>query len=343
MAYVPNPADPTHPTTQDLAGNMAYEFQALKGYLQSLISSGTNFYNLGTFRNRLKNGAFNIFNRFGPITCAAGTATYTIDQWRVKPTGGTVSANQVFGAPNKSNWALALTPNTGTTSFLLASFVMASFSQDMVVGSSVTVSGIYNPNGTGVLPSVALYTPPGGPNSWNSGASVTGASQVINVQNPEFITVPGSWIYFSNTFTLSQDSTYGLKLEFSFTGPTVGTVISLNNIQLEKSLYTTPFEVRPVQVDQFLCYEQFIIGLGVISGYAGAGGQLINVNCPYPTPMSMAAGIINVTITGGVNCPNLANVAEQSYQQMLFDVAATAAGYVGFNYSYNVSAEILTA
>ena len=63
-AYIPNPQDPTRPTTADLAGNMAAELQALKGYIQGLVTSGTNFAYIGGFRNRLNNGDFNIYQSY---------------------------------------------------------------------------------------------------------------------------------------------------------------------------------------------------------------------------------------------------------------------------------------
>lgn len=340
MVYVPNPADPTRPTVSDLAGNMAIEFQALKGYIQSLIASGTNFYNIGGFRNRLKNGSFNVAQRGTSVTIGSGTTGYTLDQWLVGSTGDSTVVTQLAGAPNNGSNCLVLTPNSTSCTDISVVHRIESFDcQDLTAGVSITVSGSYLYTSDAILPTVALLTPTA-QNNWNSSTQV-GATQNLNFQNFRV----GAWIYFTNTFILSADATYGLSVVFNLL-PSVGGLsgaFQFYDVQVEKSLYATPFDNHPFSVDLALCQRFYQAGSGSFTAYASAGGQSYTDAIPFIGQMfnPVVAGHPTLTFTPNsvVNAatPTAGTPNTKNFQA---NAVSTGAGQVSYSYTFSVTSEL---
>ena len=104
MTYVPNPSDPTNPTTANFAGSMAAEFQALKLYIKQMAQTGYR-------RNLLINAAMNIdqLNSGSVYTISSGNSQYVIDQWIVSTSGtGGCTAQKLSGGPNGSGYCLSV-------------------------------------------------------------------------------------------------------------------------------------------------------------------------------------------------------------------------------------------
>jgi len=271
MSYVPNPQDPTRPTTQDLAGNMAAELQALKGYLQSLVASGSNFANIGGFRNRLKNGAFNVAQRGSSFTFAPNTPGYTVDQWSVSnvgPTGANVNVNQYSGGVNSNNKYLTITPSTSpaTGSFALTQILESVDCQDLIAGTTITISGMLSVNNLGAnIPQVILYAPTAVDN-WTSQVAVS-AQLPVNIT----LVQVNTFTFFSLSLTLTADATAGLKLIIGVNAPG-GYLYSFAKLQLEKGSYASSFEYHPYEYDLMQCrryynaYLQLLVSCYVASG-----------------------------------------------------------------------------
>lgn len=326
MAYVPDPTDPTQPSLSQPAGDMAYELQALKGYIQSLVSGGSNFYYSGSFRNRLKNGAFRISQRgAGPLTCPAGVGTYTLDNWGVLSNGYITLVNQVassIAGVGASISCMQLLPQSASVANLTAySRLEAVDSRDFVAGTTITVSGWFltsNANLGG--PSIGLSTPTAGDNNYTSGA--TNVATTI----PATVIIPflnNNWTFFKATLPLTADAIKGLQLSILL--PTAGTPsFYLANIQLEKGSAYTPFEQRSIQLDLALCQRNYQAGSIQLNCYSTAG---LSVAASLMLPITMFTSPIVTSSTGSsANVNTLVTTATTT--SLLFSGLATATGNV---------------
>lgn len=349
MTYIPDPTNPSLPTVADLAGNMAAELQALKGYIQSLIATGTNFYNLGasSFRNRLKNGSMNVAQRgrVFNVGTPGPNSVYTYDQWKVDSNGGSTHVSDAAGPTINSN-VINLAPAGGVTTLNLYSRIESADVQDMVSGTFVTVSGmikITNILSSAILgpPIVNLYTPGSSatPDVWTSpqpASSNLAAGQPIGVQSLSL----NNWLYFSNTFLLNTDCTAGLECLIQMavtTGDLNGMYYNFTNIMLEKATVGLPYEHRPIQVDTALCqryYQNLVIHF---EGY-GITGTPIQYIVPHLVPIFPS---ITITPTlGTVTNLTGATVAADVQNNSLFTATVTAAGNFVVDGSVAISGEL---
>jgi hypothetical protein len=332
MAYSPNPQDPTQPTISQLAGNMAYELQALKGYIQSLVSSGTNFAYIGGSRNRFNNGDFSIAQRGVSGVMSAGTHTYILDQWILNSVGGTTTWGQGVGSSIPSSNYLNLAGATGNTASQLSQRIESLNCQDLVAGTPVTISGFLDVNNlSAITPSINLSVPTATDN-WTS-TTVAAAPQTVAISVPTLNT----WQFFSNTFILTADAVKGLQVTFSWGSSSLANVnVSLGNFQLEKGSVHTQFEYRPTQTKLALCERYYQIGNCILSVYA-TGGASGFIAFPLTSTMRVAPAIVSSASGGG----NYSSVVPACTTGMLtLTITATATGAALFNYSFSLSAEL---
>lgn len=335
MAYIPNPQDPTQPTTNQLAGNMAYELQALKGYIQSLIASGTNFNYIGGFRNRLKNGSFNISQR-GNITALNGASMYTLDQWLVSPTGGNVPTSQ-GGAPNGPTPQakfFAMAPAAGCTGFSVEQRVEYLDCLDLVIGTPVTISGFYKVSSAAApLPILATFTPLATVDTFSS--VISGAAAATIVISP---VIANTWQFFSTTFTLITDCTKGLSVQFQLNFG-AGFTCNFANLQLEKGSVHTQFEYRPVSYELQQCQRYYQQSNNFISiGYQliGAG---FSQTIPLPVNMRTTPPVVVGNFVTATNATT-PTITAANAQNLLYNCFATATGPITLGANYTASAEL---
>lgn len=296
--YIPDPQDPTRPTTADLAGNMAYELQALKGYIQSLVASGTNFMYIGGFRNRLRNGSFNIAQRGNSVTIAAGTSGYTLDQWIVSSTGSATVVTKQSGGYSVNSSFLQLAVASGNSALSLIQRIESKDVQDMVAGTQVTVSGMYFvENLAAGTPTISLLTPTAIDN-WAAATVVGIATPVVIVPQ-----IANTWQFFSLQFILSGDASGGLGLQISYPAGIASQTVSFARLQLEKGAQYTQFEWRPVQVELADCQRYYYSFAGDIQliGFAGGGAITAYAYLRFPVTMRITPTPGNPTWLSGTN------------------------------------------
>lgn len=255
-AYVPNPVDPTQPTNNQLAGFMAAEFRALKGYIQSIVGgtsggSGSNFFFSGSFRNRLNNGNFTVAQRGSNFNVTTTQTVYTLDQWIVFSLGDTTNVTQglnpTFFDPFKSYIRLAAGPSI--SSVHLGQRLEAITCGGFGVGSKLTVSGFYQvDNISASIPSVILQTCSAADN-WATATDVSVAQDVV-ITAPQ---VANQMQFFSTTITLTAAAYNGLQLLFLFGSSIASRLVYLSQVQLEVGSSYTPFEYRSPGVDLAIC------------------------------------------------------------------------------------------
>jgi hypothetical protein len=336
MAYSPDPTNPLQPTTAQLAGNMAFELQALKGYIQSLIAGGTNFSYIGGFRNRLKNGSFNIAQRSTAITALAGVPAYTLDQWLVSSTTGNTVVNRTNASPPVSNNNyMVLTGAAGVTLLDVVNRIEALDCQDMVAGTPVTISGFYlAANILSGLPLISILTPTASDN-WSVFSSFTQVAMTL-VTGPQ---VAGTWQYFSNTFILPSDCTKGMGVLFEWTGAQIASKqVSLANIQLEKGSQHTPFEFRPAEVELAVCQRYYQTFLSLSASVATAGAQTLQYLLTLPVTMRAAPTVARAGVT--LTNATLPGAPVATTGAVADAYSSVAAGVASVNYTVTLSSEL---
>lgn len=334
MTYVPDPTDPTRPTGNDPAGDMYLEFQALKGYIQTLLAGGTEpFVGLGGFRNRILNGDFSIRQRGGTGTISAGAAAYTVDQWLLGTTGAAANWATNLNAgtvPNKADFAIS---QPGGSGVFLTNRIEHQTVQDFLGGRTVTVSGWYQSDSVIEIPTVGLQTP-GAQDNWAS-AGIIGAIVPILDSAP----AGGTWTYFKRTFTLTQDAINGLAVIFQMTAGFTGTIY-FSAIQVELGSFASSFEVLPPAVQLGCCQRYYQIGQIFAAGYAITGVQ---VGCASQGNVYMRA-IPEINITGNSSNNVSSLVISASILNPPGNVEAlgtcTTTGAWNINAAYNLSVEL---
>lgn len=247
MVYIPNAQDVTRPISTDDAGDMATELRSLKAYLQSLVIGGSNFFYAGSFRNRLRNGSFDI-QPTGTSFSVFAAETLLVNKWKGygDASGFTVS---VAGGPGSSggpiggDYYMALTGNTGNTTASLYQQIAAIDTQDLVVGTTVTISGMYNTTKVNA-PTLTLVTPNTTIDTYDFYTGVT-PTVSLSISNPKINT----WQSFSYTATLTVAATKGLQIAFNWPLGITSQTHNFSKLQVEVGTYATPFEKIPYGVE----------------------------------------------------------------------------------------------
>lgn len=338
MAYVADPTDPTKPTGNAIAGDMFLELQALKGYIQTQLSSGSNFVGTGSFRNKLLNGNFNVAQRGAGIAVLAGTGVYALDQWVVIPKGAQlVTVSQaVNNGPFANNSSMRMVQASPGTGLAVTNRIESDFCQDLALGGSVTVSGWYKTDSlVNPVPTIALTTPTIVDN-W--GVSVLGATPA---GGPVVFTTPlivSTWTAFKQTFVLTTDPTVGLALALDWAGTIVAGAVSLYNVQLEKGTAASTFELRAPEVELAMCQRHYQTGHVFLSGQGDIG--LPVGTCGYPTVTMRATPIAAITADASNNVISLhvTNVLPTGEIMILANISL--GGGFTINTAYSLTCEL---
>jgi len=244
MVYIPNPQDVTRPSGLDSAGDMATELRAFKAYLQGLVLGGSNFYNIGGFRNRLRNSNFAV-QTGGLSYSIRATDIPLVDKWRgISDAAG---VNALFaggpgngGGPAGGDYYVALTGVVANATAQVYQNIAAVDCQDMVLGLPITISGMYLTDTLGNRPTISFKTPSTLIDTYTS--TVTAApSATLPLSNP----LAAVWQSFSLTTTLTADASKGLQISFNWLTGMASQNHYLSRLQVETGSYATPYERTP--------------------------------------------------------------------------------------------------
>lgn len=201
------------------------------------------------FKNRIINGAMQVWQRGTSFSSGVGAATYTADRFFVFATGAAVAVDKIAGIGGFSN-ALRITGAAGNTTAQVYHRIESLNCSDLS-GATVTISVTLSSSANQTV-SWALAHPTASDNY----ASTTNISS-------------GTWAVTStaNTFTatvtsLPAGALNGLQLIIGanqFGAFTSGT-LTITGVQLEKGSTATSFDYRPYGQELALCQRYFESG-----------------------------------------------------------------------------------
>jgi hypothetical protein len=240
-------------TTSTITGNV-YVSNALT--TTNVFATTVSATNPIPFRNRIINGAMNIWQRnTASISTTTGIYT-TADRWcGALGTSGLI-LSQWPGPTEAPQFPYSLQVTTSTTTSgtpLIEQHIENLNIPDLLNGTPVSVSFYAGQSYGTLMPlTVGLYY---GTVVNNFG---TQTLAVAATQNTPTLTAANVYYSLSFTLTSSLGATNGLSLRFTTGGASaVGSTVLLTGVQLEKGAIATPFEMRPYATELALCQRYY--------------------------------------------------------------------------------------
>jgi hypothetical protein len=208
------------------------------------------------FRNRIINGAMNIWQR-NTASISTTTSLYTTaDRWcGALGTSGLILSQWPGPTENlQFPYSLQVTTSTTTTGVpLIEQRIENQNIPDFLNGTPVTVSfWVGQSYGTLMPLTVGLYYA----TAVNNFGTQTLA--VAATKNTPTLTAANAYYSLSFTLTTALAATNGLSLRFTTGGASaIGSTFFLTGVQLEKGLVATPFEVRPYSAELALAQRYY--------------------------------------------------------------------------------------
>lgn len=304
--------------------------------------AGENLSTRPSFRNRLINGDFSVWQR-GVLFTSFGLL-YTADRWHgVLNGGGTgmrVARTDAIGVLPNSRYAMRITRDVGGTSTsvpYIAQSIESSMCADLI-GRQVTFSVMIRAGAGYTGGQVGLWIWTGTGTDQNVNSSYTGASGVGSVQ----VTPTGSFVRYSVTASIPASAREIAVRVVYGTATTAGANdwIEIAEAQLEPGPVVTPFERIDPAFLLTQCQRFFTSYASLItSGYVNAGGAAIYSDIVYPVPMRITPNptFTNVSSNNANTNPS-ANYIDDTHLRVSF--LSTASGSAFFVYNLTLDAEL---
>jgi hypothetical protein len=214
-----------------------------------------------SFRNKIINGAMDIWQRGTSFTFTGTSWGYTADRWLFGyASGSNVTVSQVAytgsaTVPRPNGLAIR---TVGAASTVGGALIQRIEDVTQFAGGTLTVSFYAKAAGSMAL---GLYL------NQNFG---TGGSTMVTVSGPaRALSAASDFTRYTATFTVPAISGKtigtGHSLEIAISFPTTAFDIQITNVQVEGSGQVTPFEQRPIGLELSLCqryYEKSLPGVG---------------------------------------------------------------------------------
>jgi len=235
-----------------------------------------------SFRNKLINGGFNIWQRGSSFTAAG----YSADRWKIDSVTATTVSRQAFNNA-LGTYVLNAQPTNAANALIIAQCLEASY-VNALKGKRITFSFMGNcASGTN---QVTAYVQKSA-TADSSSASFTGAGTVFTLTtNPT---------KFSMSYDVPDDGTAnGLRVVFVFNNAANGVANSMYQVQLEEGSIATPFEQRPISVELAMC-RRYTRWVGSENGcwQTVATNFVCGINLSEPmrgAPIATLKGSVNV-------------------------------------------------
>lgn len=260
------------------------------------------------FRNKLYNGAFDVWQRGTSFNGAHNTFHnyYGADRWQMFRAGGAAGATFSRVAYNGPNavYAARMQRNSGDTSTATLNLTQSLETIDIAYlkGKTVTVSFRYLTGANFSGPSLSFYTSYGTGSDGNmasgfsAGTGVPGGSKTCPAST--------SQRYETITFNVpSNASQFGIGFGYAPSG-TAGAndFAEITNVQLEIGSLATPFAYRPQATELALCLRYYESGTAAMVG-TGYNNANFGHNIPFKVHKRKAPASAEIwqSVTNPVN------------------------------------------
>jgi hypothetical protein len=240
-------------TTSNITGNL-YVSNALT--ITNVFANTVSTTNPIPFRNRLINGAMNIWQRNTAAISTTTSVYTTADRWCGALGTTNLTLTQFAGPTEAFQFANALQIATTTIASgtpLIEQRIENQNITDFLNGTPVSVSFWAGQTVGTLMPlTVGLYYATVVSNFGTQTLAVSAT------QNTPTLTTANAYYSLSFTLTTSLGSTNGLSLRFTTGGATsAGSTFILTGVQVEKGAFATPFEVRPYSTELALAQRYY--------------------------------------------------------------------------------------
>ncbi len=234
------------------------------------------------FKNRIINGGMRVSQR-GTVSVSAGSPAYTLDRWRINPTGASTSVTQGSVGYGNQTYALQLNGATSLTNVEVQQRIEQANCYDLV-STNVTVSfWMYTNKSTGVSGAQLSLVAPSAADNWSS--QISGSATTYTI--PSFAQNTATFV--SYTFSTNANVANGLGILINTNTATAsGDWIQITGVQLEKGSTATSFDYRPYGTELGLCLR-----------YYQAYTVLVNPNITWTSWTYVAPMRANPTVSGG--------------------------------------------
>jgi len=243
-------------------------------------------------RNRIINGAFDVWQRGTSFTLANNTDTYTADRWMNWFNGSsngtqtasrqthTVGQTDVPGNPTYFFRWTGTTLGTGQTVIDLRQRI-----ENVAIGAGQTVTFTYYAKSSSALASgsVSIFF---SQNFGSGGSSTVDTTATLSATN-----ITTGWVRYIATATLPSISgkTVGtsnyLQVLMRFSNIVNGLSIDVSNAQLEAGAVATPFEFEDYGTTLLKCKRYYWRNAIYAGGGVGGGGTIPIVSIQFPVTM----------------------------------------------------------
>lgn len=260
----------------------------------AVITSAVGF----GFKNRLINGGFGVFQRSTSATITAGStiaAGYsTVDRWYVYCTGANVTAASVAGvAPDL--YQLQVTGAASVTAIGIGQRIENVNSADLA-GNTCMLSATISNSLLTTVTWTAYYA-----NTANTFGTLASPTRT-QIATGTF-TVTSTATRYIASIAVPAAATTGIEIVFTVGAQTSGTW-KVDNVQLEKGLMATAFDIRPYGTELALCQRYYYKAVSSTSNWIGSGGYVPigssttgRTQVVFPVQMRIAPTVLDTTGT----------------------------------------------
>lgn len=227
------------------------------------------------FRNKIINGAMDIWQRGTSFALASSTVTYTADRWCAlrAATGSTIS--RVSGSVARYGLKLARDNGNSSTSPIYLSQVLETAEAVPLAGKTVTLSAVIKAGANFSAANLGIKIRTG--TGTDEGLTTAGAfttGDAATLDTTQVITTTAT--KYSWTVAIPSGKT-GIAVQFVHTP--VGTAgaddtVTIENVQLEAGEAASAFEHRHIGAEQALCERYYETGSFGFTGYTVSGNAI---------------------------------------------------------------------
>lgn len=280
-----------------------------------------------SLRNKVINGAFDVWQRATSFSTGLATYTYTADRWLAYATGAaaTVSRNAGNGYTGGTD-ALLLTGAASNTYVDIRQRFEAREVAKFKNGSVTVSARLYNNTGSTIAANSVVFTVtcPTATDNW------TGSTQRLGTTFTHAAIPNASWGYLTVTFTPTAygDIDKGMDIGLRVTALLAGQAVNWSEVQLETGAVAQSFEHRTLGFELALCQRYYWTIKVATSASTGSGYVVVDSNARFyfqhPVVMRAAPSLTHSGTAGDYGVANLATLTNATSVPSIYSSDASA-------------------